>query len=115
MATLELNEAACTELAAMARRVQELAGAVYTAGFEADSFEAGEAAMAEASEAHAEAAKSFVNAMLNLAITGGKITRDGELSLYGASYIHYGIIWHPRYENGKREDSDLRGSWSFHS
>jgi hypothetical protein len=47
------------------------------------------------------------------ATAGRRITKDDELSLFGASYIAYGVIFQPRREGGRAEPS--AGTWSVHS
>jgi hypothetical protein len=44
---------------------------------------------------------------------GGRITRDDELSLFGACHLAYGVIFFPRREGGQTDP--LRGTWSLHS
>ena len=51
-----------------------------------------------------EVALSFAKAAANLARLGGRVSRDGELSLYVVSNFHYGVVWF----------ADDR-AWSVHS
>lgn len=66
------------------------------------------------SEEHLIALKSLLDNVLGLLRLGGRISRDGELSLFGASWIAYGVIWHAKYLDGYERDP-LLGSWSTHS
>jgi len=65
------------------------------------------------SEEYLETLESFAFAVLQVLRLGGKISQDGELSLYGASFIHYGVIFHGKFVDGKRHP--LLGTWSVHS
>lgn len=60
-----------------------------------------------------EILESFNGALLSLIHLGGRITKDGELSLFGLSFIAYGVIFHRKHRDGK--PLDLLGSWSCHS
>jgi hypothetical protein len=50
----------------------------------------------EGSPEHVEILKSLASALARVLELGGRITKDDELSLFGASYIAYGVILHPR-------------------
>jgi hypothetical protein len=67
----------------------------------------------EASREHVETLRSLVNALGHMLRLGGRITKDGELSLFGASFIAYGVIFHPHRSGG--DPDPLRGTWSLHS
>ncbi len=66
------------------------------------------------SEEHLNALKSLLDNILGVLRLGGRISRDGELSLFGASWIAYGVIFHPKYLDGRERDP-LLGDWSTHS
>jgi hypothetical protein len=67
----------------------------------------------EGSPEHVEALVSLVRSVGHMLRLGGRITRDGELSLFGASFIAYGLIFHNEYKDGER--NPLTGTWSVHS
>lgn len=66
------------------------------------------------SEEYLKAMKSLLDALMGMLSIGGRISRDGELSLYGVSWIHYGVIFHSKYLPGRVRDP-LLGDWSIHS
>jgi hypothetical protein len=66
----------------------------------------------ESSE-HVEALKSLLAALVQVFRLGGRITKEDELSLFGASFIAYGVIFFPRRTHGVPDP--LLGEWSVHS
>src|SRR6266545_4364255 len=66
----------------------------------------------ESSE-HVEALKSLLDALVRVLRLGGRITKEDELSLFGASFIAYGVIFFPRRTHGQADP--LLGTWSVHS
>jgi hypothetical protein len=66
----------------------------------------------ESSE-HVEALKSLLDALVRVLRLGGRITKEDELSLFGASFIAYGVIFFPRRTHGVPDP--LLGEWSVHS
>jgi hypothetical protein len=62
---------------------------------------------------HLEALTSLIRSVFHMLRLGGRITKDDDLSLFGASYIAYGVIFHPHHQGGNRDP--LVGSWSVHS
>lgn len=68
----------------------------------------------ETSREHVDMLKSLVLALTGVLRLGGHISRDGELSLFGSSFIAYGVIFHPKYLDGRKRDP-LLGDWSIHS
>jgi hypothetical protein len=67
----------------------------------------------EGSPEHVEILDSLVTALATLLRLGGRITKDDDLSLFGASYIAYGVIFFPRRTDGQPDP--LLGTWSVHS
>jgi hypothetical protein len=67
----------------------------------------------ECSPEHVEMLRSLVNVLGHMLRLGGRITKDGELSLFGASFIAYGVIFHAHRTGGQPDP--LRGTWSLHS
>lgn len=65
------------------------------------------------SEEYLETVESFAFSVLQVLRLGGKLYSDGELSLYGVSFIHYGVVFHRRYIDG--DYHPLLGTWSVHS
>jgi len=63
---------------------------------------------------HIEMLDSLVRALGHMLRLGGRITKDDELSLFGASFIAYGVIFH-RQRRKDGEPDPLRGTWSLHS
>ena len=63
------------------------------------------------SEDPLQAMESFVTSIAAVFRLGGYVTPEDDLSLYGASFIHYGMIFHRR----KKDDDDIAGEWSVHS
>ena len=57
--------------------------------------------------------KSLVAALVSVLRLGGRITKEDELSLFGSSFIAYGVIFFPRREGGQADP--LLGTWSVHS
>jgi hypothetical protein len=66
----------------------------------------------ESSE-HVEALKSLLAALVQVFRLGGRITKEDELSLFGASFIAYGVVFFPRKTHGVPDP--LLGEWSVHS
>jgi hypothetical protein len=66
----------------------------------------------ESSE-HVEALKSLLAALVQVFRLGGRITKEDELSLFGASFIAYGVVFFPRKTHGVPDR--LLGEWSVHS
>jgi hypothetical protein len=66
----------------------------------------------ESSE-HVEALRSLLAALITVFRLGGRITKEDELSLFGASFIAYGVIFFPRRNHGVPDP--LLGEWSVHS
>lgn len=93
---LSINEDAERTLGDMRRRVDDI-------GTEYGRF----------SEEYVNAMRSLLDNLLGIMRLGGRISRDGELSLYGASFIHYGVIFFAK-RNGDERDP-LLGDWSTHS
>jgi hypothetical protein len=94
---LEISEEAARTLGDMRRRVADI-----------------EMEYGRFSEEHLTALKSLLDNVLGVLRLGGRISREGELSLFGASFIAYGVIWHAKYINGTERDP-LLGDWSTHS
>ena len=67
----------------------------------------------EESAEHVEMLRSLVSVLVSLLRLGGRITWDDELSLFGSSFIAYGVIFHPNRSGDQRDP--LLGSWSVHS
>jgi hypothetical protein len=65
------------------------------------------------SDEYVNAMRSLLDNLLGVLRLGGRISKDGELSLYGVSFIHYGVIWFAK-RNGDERDP-LLGDWSTHS
>lgn len=67
---------------------------------------------------HVDMLESLNRALTSLLRLGGRISRDGDLSLFGASWIAYGVIFHAKYlhdgVHGSVRDP-LLGEWSCHS
>lgn len=60
---------------------------------------------------------SLNNSLANVFRLGGRISRDGPLSLFGSSFIAYGVIFH---RTDRADDRDVLttavpGTWSVHS
>jgi hypothetical protein len=71
-----------------------------------------------ASPAHAIAAASLAHSLRTMIRLGGRITEEGELSLYGVSFIDYGVVFHPAARpDGYAEvaDAPQPGEWTVHS
>jgi hypothetical protein len=94
---LELTDGALQVIGAMERRVAEVAQEY-----------------GELSPEHVEIMQSLVSALAHVFRLGGRITKDDELSLFGASFIAYGVIFH-RHRRKDGEPDHLRGTWSLHS
>lgn len=91
--SVEVNVAAQRVMTRMAERCQAV-----KARFGTDSAE------------YRETIESFAYALLSVLRLGGRIYEDvAPLSLYGHSFIDYGVIWHSDHK------TDLTGSWSTHS
>jgi hypothetical protein len=93
---LELTPAALRVITAMEQRVAAVAEQYGTG-----------------SDEHVEMLGSLVNALGHMLRLGGRITKDGELSLFGASFISYGVIFHAYRKGG--DPDPLRGTWLLHS
>lgn len=66
------------------------------------------------SKEHVEALESLCSSLVAMIGLGGRISKDAELSLYGVSFIDYGVIFHSVHVAfGERHP--LLGSWSVHS
>lgn len=65
------------------------------------------------SEEYLKVTFSLLDALMGIMRLGGRISRDGDLALFGASFIAYGVIWFPK-RNGDERDP-LLGDWSIHS
>jgi hypothetical protein len=63
----------------------------------------------EDSPEHAEIAASLANALARMLQLGGRITKDDDLSLFGASHLAYGVIFFPRHDGGKRHPYSVPG------
>lgn len=61
-------------------------------------------------------ADSLMRVLADLCRLGGRITRDGDLSLYGVTHygMHYGIVWFPK-PNPDHPTAVAAGEWSVHS
>lgn len=66
------------------------------------------------SDEYIDAMRSLLDNLLGMLRLGGRISRDGELSLLGVSFIVYGLVFHAKYTEGKERDP-LLGDWSIHS
>lgn len=91
---LEFTEAAVIELGNMQQRVRDIG---QTFGINSNEY--------------VEAQESLIHGLLSVIRLGGQISKDGELCLYGASFIHFGLVWHP----DRNDSTGLLGSWSCHS
>jgi hypothetical protein len=58
--------------------------------------------------------ESLLDNILNILRLGGRVSKDGELSLFVHSFIVYGVIFHSKYIDGENRDP-LLGDWSCHS
>lgn len=68
--------------------------------------------------AYLEMVDSLVMAIAGVARMGGKVSQDGPLSLYVASFIHYGVIFFPNDRSADRDTlltAPVPGTWSAHS
>src|SRR6266571_2206324 len=65
------------------------------------------------SSENVEALESLVAALVSVLRLGGRITKEDELSLFGSSFITYGVIFFPRRQGGQPDP--LLGTWSVHS
>lgn len=67
----------------------------------------------EDSEEYKRASWSLIHSLETALSFGGHISAEDELSLYGASFMHFGMIWHRNrsYPDGP----DQPGEWSVHS
>lgn len=71
-------------------------------------------AYGEASPEYLKASQSLMRALATVLRLGGRVMRDGELSLICNSFITYGVIFFAkRNDNGERDE--LLGDWSAHS
>lgn len=68
------------------------------------------------------AVRSLAYSLTHMIRLGGVIHKDGDLSLFGSSFIHYGIVWFGDKNAGVHADTgeDLigapeTGTWSVHS
>lgn len=93
---LSINEDAEKTLSAMRRRVEDI-------GMEYGRF----------SEEYVDAMRSLLDNLLGVMRLGGRISKDGELSLYALSFIDFGVIWFAKRNGGERDP--LLGRWSTHS
>lgn len=67
---------------------------------------------------HVGMLESLTRAMAGMMRLGGTLYRDtADLSLFGSSWIAYGVIFHPVYKtvDGKTVRDELLGEWSIHS
>jgi hypothetical protein len=62
---------------------------------------------------HVEMLESLISSLATMLRLGGRITQEDELSLFGSSFIAYGVIFHPNRSDDQRDP--LLGSWSVHS
>jgi len=100
--TVEINEYALRNISNMQQRV-------YMIGeyFGTDSKE------------YSLAAESLSAVLAQVLRLGGRITAEDDLSLYGDSFIQYGVIFHrnrtPLMTKFGDELADFAGEWSVHS
>lgn len=77
------------------------------------------AAYGPASDEYLKMVGSLTQAMSNMFRLGGRVTKDGELSLYVvARSIHYGVVFFPDVRPADRSDLTrlaCPGTWSVHS
>ncbi len=64
------------------------------------------------SEEYRELLRSYSSALITVFRLGGRISKDGELGLFGASFIAYGVVWHPK---NRADPECLLGEWGVHS
>lgn len=68
----------------------------------------------ERSQEYVKAVQSLAHVLATMFRLGGRISKDGELSLLGCSFMTYGIIWFGKCLDNNQRDPVL-GDWSCHS